>query len=243
MTENIAKKLTLNHFLAQSGLCSRRHAVEMIADGRVRVNGEICTNPGYRVESTDIVEADTQTITADDTAKEKGFVYLALNKPEGYECSRPSRFATQTIFDLVKIPNRRLFSVGRLDKNSEGMIILTDDGDFANHLTHPSHQIEKTYVLKTKLPLTSFHLDKIRQGIEDEGDFLQVKSITPRKAPYVWEVVLTEGKKREIRRIVRAVDNHTVRLTRIGIGKLFMHGLPKGEWAYLDQDDLNLILS
>lgn len=234
---------TLNHFLAQCGITSRRHAVELVRSGQIFLNGVVATAPAYRVAPTDVIEYQGKTLSLD-THESKDYVYILLNKPVGYECTRPSKFSTKTIYDLVNLPQYRLFSVGRLDKNSEGMIILTNDGSFTQELTHPSYELTKTYVVKTKYRMSEADLLKIRAGIMDEGELLRVKTITPRaSSAYAFDVVLTEGKKREIRRIIRACGNQTVILRRVGIGSLFMRDLPRGQWRYLEQNDLKLILS
>lgn len=236
---NPHENLPLNLFLARAGVASRRKSAELIAAGRVTVNGTVMERPGYRVAATDAVSLDGNPIG--DTPAEH--CYILLNKPAGYECSRPNLHATRTIYDLVEIPGRRLFSVGRLDKNSEGMLLLTDDGDFANALTHPSREIEKHYLIQTRNPLKPTDIRRMMNGLEDDGEFLKASGVYPEEPPFVWRIVLTEGKKREVRRLIKRCRNETRRLRRIAIGGLTLGDLPEGSWRELSPEELESLFT
>lgn len=231
------KKIPLNLFLARSGIASRRHAAEFIRNGQVTVNGEIMLNPGYRVEDTDCVCCDNIEVKG----PASDAVYIMLNKPPGYECSRPGRFTERTVFDLVDIPDTRLFTIGRLDKNSEGLLLLTTDGELAQRLTHPSSEIKKTYILTVRYPLKRTDIRCMTKGIEDEGEFLKAAEILTEEPPFVWRFVLTEGKKREIRRLISHVGNETERLCRVAIGGLTLGSLKSGQYRSLTTQDLRLL--
>lgn len=235
MNDFFEKNIPLNLYLSRNGIASRRRCAEMIEDGRVKVNGEILRRPGYRVETGDQIEADGQQVGT--PAAEK--VYILFNKPVGAECSRPGRFATCTVFDWVDLPGKRLFTVGRLDKNSQGLLLLTDDGEFSNLLTHPASQIPKVYQVQTHSPLSAADCRQMVEGIWDDNEFLSAVSVVPIQKGY--RFTLTEGKKREIRRLVRRAGSSVLNLKRLSIGRLTLGDLPEGRWRYLSPDELKLI--
>lgn len=227
--------MRLVRFMALAGVASRRKSEELIADGEVEVNGQIITEQGFKVSDSDKI------CFAGRELKIKKRTTVVLNKPSGYLCSASDPHAEKTVFDLVQIPNTRLFSVGRLDLNSEGLLILTDDGDLAAKLTHPRFQIKKKYLVKTEKNLSRNDLQKLEKGIKDDGEMLRAEKIVFKKRnEYIF--ILTEGKKREIRRMVSAVKNRVLLLRRIAVGGLDLGNLPIGKWRYLKPDEIKLAL-
>lgn len=229
------KERPLNHFLALSGICSRRHAVEEIKNGFVTIDDEVILEPSKRVTAEQVVKYKNVKVELSN----RDTITIMLNKPADYECSQPTIHATKTVFDLVQYPDRRLFTIGRLDKNSEGMLLLSDDGQLAQKLTHPSSQIKKIYALTTKYKLREEDAFTMEAGIEDEGEFLHADYVEPIDVRrHLYYVTLTEGKKREIRRLVRAVGNRVERLERLQIGGLKMGDLRQGDYMELTTEQL-----
>jgi 23S rRNA pseudouridine2605 synthase len=165
-----------------------------------------------------------------------------LNKPPGYICSASDPHADKTVFDLVKLHGARLFTAGRLDLNSEGLLILTNDGDYAEKLTHPRHNVLKRYLVKTNKPISKKDLDILRAGIRDFGEFLKPVAITRLKSKE-YEFTLNEGKKREIRRLVAAAGAKVTLLRRISVGHLRLEGLSLGHWRFMSEKEVEATLS
>ena len=223
--------MRLARFLALAGVASRRKSETLISTGDISVNGNRSLEPGYKV-------------TVDDVVKYKGRhlklllrCYIMLNKPVGYLCSASDPHAEKIIFDLIDLPGKRLFSVGRLDLNSEGLLILTDDGDYAEKLTHPRYGILKKYLVKTEVPLSRKDIELMQRGIKDDNEFLKTEKIV-RKSGNEYIFTLAEGKKREIRRLIGAVSNQVRMLKRISIGNLKLGSLPVGKWRFLTKDEI-----
>lgn len=231
-------KIVLQKFIADSGLCSRRKAEEMIKNGQVSVNGSMA-ELGMRVDISDTVDVDGKRL---ELAKEN--IYIILNKPKGYTCTNREFKNEKNIFELVKI-KERLFAVGRLDKNSRGLLLLTNDGATAEKLTHPRYEHEKEYIVKCKYSIGDEHFNKenilelvkkVKLGIGDEEDILRVKSIKYLKEGE-FNIVLTEGKKRHIRRIFKHFDLIIVDLVRVRMGRIKLRDLKTGSWRKLTNDE------
>ncbi len=231
-------EIRLSKYLSTAGISSRRAAGELVTAGRVTVNGVTSLNPGMRVHPGDRVCLDGKPIVP---GGEKH--YIMLNKPRGYVCTNADRHAPRKAVDLIKLPGAvRLFSAGRLDKDSEGMLIISNDGDFVERLSHPSHEILKTYSVRLTRELSYAELAKIRNGIKDAGETLRVRSVSA-KGQCRYEFVLNEGRKREIRRIAAAVGAPVVRLRRFRIGKLELGALPPGKYRELNAAERELLLA
>ena len=164
-----------------------------------------------------------------------------LNKPAGYVCTNDDPHAAKRAFDLIKIDGARLFSAGRLDKDSEGLLIVTNDGDYAMQLTHPRYEIFKTYLVKTDAAISAGELDRLRHGIIDNGEQLLPQKIEA-TGSCIYRFILNEGKKREIRRMVADAGRKTVSLQRISIGSLKLGELKSGQWRFLSAEEVNLSL-
>ena len=218
--------MRINQYIASAGVTSRRKADEYIADGRVRVNGAVLTSPGYHVEEGDIVEVDGVRITP---AERK--VYYLLNKPAGYVTSTADKEGRPLVTELV--PDEvRVFPVGRLDLNTTGLLILTNDGDLSNRLMHPSHEFSKRYLVRAQGIVTRAEAAKLEKGI-DIGGFVtspaDVHLLKHDRNSTVAEIVIHEGKNRQVRRMFKAIGHPVLELCRTGIGNLEIGRLAVGQ--------------
>ncbi|MFH1781714.1 MAG: pseudouridine synthase [Patescibacteria group bacterium] len=223
-------KIVLQKFIAHSGISSRRQAEELIKTGKITVNGEIA-KLGDRVDEQDKVEYEGKQIK---TTQEK--IYIKLNKPVGYTCTNREFKGEKNIFTLIPI-KEKLSVAGRLDKNSSGLVIVTNDGDLVQELSHPSNEHEKKYVVRIMLPtqekqkISQDIINKFKAGIDiGEGDGI----VKAKRMKYLnnnqFEIVLTTGKKRQIRRMFKALNYYVQDLKRIQIGKYKLGRLPEGKW-------------
>ena len=229
---------SLSKYLATCGFCSRRAAVDIIKASRVTINGEVEINPGFRVTDSCEVKVDGLLLTVPQKRH-----YVMLNKPRGYVCSNKDKHAGKLAVDLIKLdPPARLFSAGRLDCDSEGLIIFSDDGDFVNKIAHPSFCVLKEYKVKVSKTFSPSDLNKMVDGIVDDGEKLHVLKVKPfGKNTYI--LTLNEGKKREIRRIVKNLGAETLQLKRISVGNLKLGSLKVGEFRELSLEEIDLIFS
>jgi len=221
----------LNRFLAAAGIASRRKADELITEGRVTVNGRRCTDFHYQPEAGDHVKVDGKLISP------KTRVYLALNKPAGFVCTRRDPHATDTIFDLLPSKFSRLFNVGRLDVQSEGLLLLTNDGDFAQHLTHPRFKIEKEYDVILDKPASPDLAERLLRGVILDGKRARAAHVR-RVSPTRLQIVLKQGLNRQIRRMLERFGYYAKRLRRIRIANLRLHDLPPGKWRQLSHHEV-----
>jgi len=222
----------LQKFLARAGVASRRQAEKMILAGRVRVNGAVVTELGTKVEpEQDRVEVDGNPVTLPEA-----LYYYILNKPVGYVTTVKDRYAEKTVMDLVRDIPVRLYPVGRLDRDSKGLLLLTNDGEVAMALTHPRHQVEKTYRVTVQGVPTGETLGRLREGVllEDGPPAPALVEIVGRKnGQTILEMTIREGRKRQIRRMVASVGHPVVELQRIRMGPLALDGLPEGAYRPL----------
>ena len=224
-------------FLSAAGVASRRAAGDLVKAGRIAVNGRTIREPGFR-----ILPADTVTLDGRPVEPAGRFHCIMLNKPRGYVCTNADPHAPRKAVDLIRLdPPVRLFSAGRLDKESEGMILFSNDGDYVARLTHPRYEIRKTYLVRVTREFTEPELTRIRTGITDGGEHLRVISIAP-AGNCLYRIVLNEGKKREIRRLTAAVGAPTLELRRIRIGGLALGDLPQGAFRELTPEEVALTL-
>ena len=215
-------------FLSSAGAASRRAAGELVKSGRVAVNGRTVLEPGARVAPGDQV-----TLNGTPVRPAEVRLYIMLHKPRGYVCTNHDPHAKQKAVDLIRTdPPVRLFSAGRLDKESEGLILFSNDGAYVEELTHPRHEILKQYLVRLTRPLSEAELERIRAGISDQGDLLRVRAIQP----------LGAARYRITRRITAAVGAPTVQLKRVRIGDLELGSLPPGEWRMLTPEEVTLSL-
>jgi len=231
----------LQKFLADSGVASRRASEQVILDGRVTVNGQKILTLGTKVDPVhDRVTVDGQPL------RTKKKVYLALNKPRFYVCSHKDEQGRQTIYDLIPKEWNHLHSVGRLDFGSEGLIFLTNDGDFTLHLTHPRYGVRKKYVALVEGKVGDELLKKFLDGIFHDGEKLKAEKarlISATNKQSVVEVELGEGKNREVRRLFETQNFVVKRLERVQIGKIRIGELRIGKWRTLTESEIKSLLS
>ena len=218
--------MRINQYVASAGVTSRRKADELVADGKVKVNGAVLTTPGYHVEEGDIVEVNGVRITP---AERK--VYYLLNKPAGYVTSTADKEGRPLVTELV--PDEvRVFPVGRLDLNTTGLLILTNDGELSNKLMHPSHEFSKRYLVRAQGIVTRAEAAKLEKGI-DIGGFVtspaDVHLLKHDRNSTVAEIVIHEGKNRQVRRMFKAIGHPVLELCRTGLGNLEIGRLAVGQ--------------
>jgi 23S rRNA pseudouridine2605 synthase len=219
--------MRLNRFLAAAGIGSRRHCDELIAAGRVTINGRPCTDFSAQPTERDYVKVDGKVVRPS-----QRLLYILLNKPKGFVSTRRDPHARDTIFDLLPPRLPRLFNVGRLDAQSEGLLILTNDGDFAQRLTHPRHQVEKEYEVTLDRLWDPVLTSKLLRGIFLDGERATISSLQ-QIGPTRVRVVLRQGINRQIRRMFYEIGYDVKKLTRTRIANLRLGDLPRGHWRML----------
>lgn len=229
-------KNRLSKFLASAGIASRRACETLIFDGRVKVNGEVVLVPQTMVDARDKITVDDKPIKG---VEEK--VYYILNKPAGYICSTKRGKGTKLVLDLFEGVSERLFTVGRLDKDTMGLLIITNDGHFANKVIHPSASIQKEYLAKTDQEISPEHLIAISSGTLVEGVFVKPIRVTKVRRGTL-KITISEGKKREVRLLMEAAGLHIKELTRIRIGGLQLGTLAVGSWRPMSEREKEIIL-
>lgn len=226
--------VNLTKYLASSGIISRRNAADAVKAGRVTVNSNTVLEPGLPVADNDIVTLDGNTVKPIASHR-----YIMLNKPPGYTSTHSDSHAEKTIFDLIQDNADKLDFAGRLDKMSEGMLLLSTDGKFIQRIAHPSFEVLKAYFVKTVPPLNGNAIAKIQSGVHDDGDFLKPRMVKTFQDGVIF--ILNEGKKREIRRLVAASSQAKITiLRRIATGMLKMDNLKPGQWRELSTEELEL---
>jgi 23S rRNA pseudouridine2605 synthase len=229
--------MRINRFLAASGLGSRRSCEELILAGRVTVNGQICQNLATEVSEEDFVKVGSKRVRP-----EKHF-YVLLHKPRGYLCTASDTHDRRTIFDLLPAHWPRLFHVGRLDRDSEGLLILTNDGDLGLKLTHPRFKIEKEYEVLLDRPYdAAADTPRLLRGVNIEGGRAKV-AVVRQLSPVLLRIVLRQGMKRQIRLMLYKVGYEVKRLIRTRIGGLRLTELRAGEWRALTDAEVKGLLS
>lgn len=230
----------LQKFLADCGVASRRAAEQIILAGRVAVNGQTVQELGTKVEpAKDRVTVDGQP------ARVRRRLYVALNKPPGYICTRHDPEQRRTIGELLPREWGHLYSVGRLDHDSEGLIFLTNDGQFSLRLTHPRYGARKTYEVTVEGRVERPTLEKMVQGVREAGETLKVakaRLLSGSQGRSLLELELAEGKNREIRRLCAALELTITRLQRTRIGPIKLGELPLGKWRTLTEPEINSLL-
>ncbi len=224
----MSEEMRLQKFLSAAGVCSRRKGEEYIRAGRVQVNGAAVTELGSKVDP----EADRVAVDGKPVSLTETLVYIALNKPKGVvtSCDHPGK---RIVIDLVKIP-QRIFPVGRLDKDSVGLLLLTNDGPLHHQLSHPSHDHEKEYEVTVEKPISDGALRAMSRGMQILGSKTRPAHVT-RLSPDRFRIVLKEGKNRQIRRMVQKVGGEVAELKRIRIANIRLGDLPQGKWRHLTE--------
>ncbi|MBX3742258.1 MAG: rRNA pseudouridine synthase [Akkermansiaceae bacterium] len=225
----------LNKYLASCGIGSRRACDELIQTGRVEVNGSPCLNMGTRIGHGDHVKLDGKRVVPNEVA------ILAFHKPRGFVCTREDELGRETIYDFLPPTLHSLHHVGRLDRDSEGLLILTNDGDLSQKLMHPSKSVEKEYLVTSNQAFENQHLDQFLEGIYSEGGKLKAKAIE-RLSPRRIKIILDHGAKRQIRVMFEALGYQVTKLLRIRIGSLWLGDLEPGTYAFLNSKEVELLM-
>jgi 23S rRNA pseudouridine2605 synthase len=238
----------LARFLAHAGIASRRHAEELIAAGRVQVNGLAVTTQGTRVDP----ERDRVSVDGKPVATPTRRVYILLHKPVGYVTTVRDPQDRPTVLDLLPpdLRSLRVYPVGRLDIDTSGLLLLTNDGDFALRLSHPRYSTEKHYHALVQGYPTPAQLETLRKGVditEDNGHLHRTApaqaQILHRNGPNCWlTLTLHEGRKRQVRRMLAAIDHPALQLVRVGVGPQTLGDLPTGQWRYLTGEEVKALL-
>lgn len=226
--------MRLNRFLAAAGIGSRRQCDELIATGRVSINGRVCTNFSAQPSERDHVKVDGKLVHLERA------MTIALHKPAGFVSTRSDPHVRDTIFDLLPPKFPRLFNIGRLDAQSEGLLLLTNDGDLAQQLTHPRFKIEKEYEVTLDRQWERALAQKLLRGIFLDGQRAQIARLHS-TGPTRVRVVLRQGINQQIRRMFYAVGYEVERLVRVRIGNLRLGDLPRGHWRPLSKSELNAL--
>ena len=236
------EKVRLQKFLADNGIASRRKCEQYILEGKVKVNKKVVTELGTKIDiEKDEVIFENRLVKPN---KNEPHVYILLNKPIGYVTTANDQFGRPTVLDLIKNVNKRIVPVGRLDMYTSGALILTNDGDFVYKITHPKHEITKTYTATVKGIVNQEEVNKLSNGIEIE-DYItrkaKVKILKTDIKKYITrlEITIHEGKNRQVRKMCEAIDKKVLALHRSKIGNITVKDLKLGEWRELTKKELN----
>lgn len=231
--------MRLNKFIAASGVASRRKADELTAAGKVRINGVVVREMGYDVQPDDVVEVEGRVIFASDKK-----IYIMLNKPKGYITTLHDEKDRPTVMELVADIGERIFPVGRLDGDTSGLLIMTNDGDLAYRLTHPKHEVYKTYRVRISGTISVERLSRLRNGV-DIGGFVTSKAsvnvIKQMDRSAIVEIKIKEGKNRQVRKMFAAVGNKVIDLERTGVGELRLGHLMTGHFRKLTPKEIEYL--
>lgn len=229
----------LQKYIARCGIASRRKAEELIINGSVKVNGSVVTELGTKVDTDkDIVTIDNKKISENDK-----LIYIKLYKPEGYVTTVKDQFDRKTVLDLIQI-KERIYPIGRLDYNTSGLLLLTNDGDLANKLMHPKYHIYKTYVADIDGRIIDEEINKLKTGVSIE-DYktapARVKLLKCTGNTSTVQISIYEGKNRQVRKMLDAVGHQVRMLKRVSFGEIGLDNLKPGSWAYLNEDEIKFL--
>lgn len=235
-------EVRLQKFLAEAGIASRRKAEELIVMGKVQVNGKVITELGTKIDTQkDIVLYQNKKVEI-----KQNFVYIMLHKPEGYVTTVKDQFQRPTVMDLLEDVTERVYPVGRLDYDTSGLLLLTNDGDLTYRLTHPKHHIEKTYEAKLFGIPSQEDIVQFRRGITIDGkktEPAKLEILQKEKKYTTVRIVIQEGRNRQVRKMCQAIKHPVAKLKRIGTGTLFLKDLKKGSYRYLTQKEISYLKS
>ena len=225
----------LNKYIANSGVCGRREADQLISDGKVTVNGKVITELGTKVNNKDTVKVDGAEISPED------FTYLLLNKLKNYITTMDDEKGRSTVMDLVAdATGLRVYPVGRLDRNTTGLLLMTNDGDLANRLMHPSYKVKKTYIVETSISLTDPQILEMRQGIMlDDGMAQAHEARRVPGSPNALKISIFEGRNRQIRRMIEFFKVEVIKLHRTYYAGLTVQDIRPGRWRFLKSEEVN----
>lgn len=233
----------LQKFLANQGICSRRKAEELILAGKIKVNGKVVQELGTKINP----EKDTVEYNGEVIKKQVEKVYILLNKPIGYVTTVQDQFQRPTVMELIKDCKVSVVPVGRLDMYTSGALLLSNDGDFVYQITHPKHEISKTYQVTVKGIITQQEIEKLQKGV-DIGDYItkpaevKIMKIDEEKEISRIQITIHEGKNRQVRKMCEAVGKKVLALHRSKIGNIEVKDLKLGEWRYLKSEEIKSLL-
>lgn len=233
----------LQKFLAEAGVASRRKAEVLIAQGKVKVNGKVVTEMGFKIDS----EKDEVTYLEKKVSKKQTkMVYIMLHKPVGYVTTAKEQFGRPAVVDLIQGVSERIFPVGRLDYDTSGLLLLTNDGDLTYKLTHPKHDVDKTYIAKLYGVPDEGALQKFRRGVVLDG-----KRTKPAKIQILnrdkdgrfctAEIIIHEGRNRQVRKMCESIKHPVAQLQRVATGELKLGDLPKGKYRHLTEKEVKYL--
>lgn len=231
--------MRLQKFLATCGVASRRKSEELIINGRVKVNGNIITEMGFKVNP----EVDQVLVDNKSVALEERKIYILLNKPTGYVTTVSEQFNRKKVTDLVNVPYR-IFPVGRLDYNTSGLLILTNDGELTYKLTHPKFEIQKVYVAKIKDIPTKEKLSEFESGLKIENYITapaKIKILKEHNDGCIVEITIREGKNRQVRKMCDAIGHPVLELKRVKMGRVHIGNLEVGNWRYFTEREIEYL--
>jgi len=233
------KTMPLNKYVAHCGICSRRDAVPLIKEGKMRVNDVVILEPGFKVNPNDVV-----TYAGKKILPEKNLVYILLNKPKDYITTLDDPEGRKTVLDLLRgVTAERIFPVGRLDRNTTGVLLLTNDGDLTQKLSHPSHEVRKIYEVKLDKPLGKLDFERILNGLDLEDGFVRADSLayTDPKDKSIIGIELHSGRNRIVRRMFESLGYDVRNLDRVMFGNLTKKNVERGKWRYLVEKEIRLL--
>ena len=233
-------EVRLQKFLAESGVASRRKSEELIDQGKVRVNGKVAMI-GDKIDP----KKDTVTVNGKKIVKTKTFTYIVLHKPRGFITTMSDEMDRKCVAELIKDVPGRVYPVGRLDRDSEGMLLFTNDGAFANAMTHPTKHVPKTYRVTVRPSINEEQITALTQGviIDDRKTApAEVRVITKEEGRVVLEIILYEGRNRQIRKMCEEVGLEVARLKRTAIGSIKLGMLKQGDWRNLTEDEVRKLM-
>jgi pseudouridine synthase len=235
-------RIRLNKFLAQAGVASRREVDKMIEEGKIKVNGRVVRTLGTKIDDeTDRVELGGKRVK-----KEEKMVYLMLNKPPGYLVTLKDPFQRPTIKELLPSIKERIYPVGRLDYDSEGLLLLTNDGELAHRLTHPRYRVPKNYVVEVKGVPDSSAISRLEKGIiidEKKTAPAKIARLSGGLKKTLLRIEIHEGRKREVKRMFGAVGHRVLQLKRVGFGGMRLSQLQTGKWRFLTKREVDALKS
>ena len=235
----VAELMPLNKYIAHGGLCSRRDAAIWVKEGKVTVNGTIATDPGMKIVPTDVVKVGNKKVIAS-----RNFVYVLLNKPKDYITTSEDPQGRKTVLDLVRTAtDERIYPVGRLDRNTSGVLLLTNDGDLAQKLSHPKHEVKKVYEVRLDRALTKADMDKIASGITLEDGFVapDVIAYADAKDKSIIGVEIHSGRNRIVRRIFEHLKYDVKGLDRVMFAGLTKKDVQRGRWRLLKEKEIRIL--
>ncbi len=236
--------MRINKYIASCGIASRRKAEELILQGRVKVNGKAIEELAFNVdENKDRVEVDDKII-----GLSENMVYIVLNKPEGYITTVKDQFNRPSVLDLVNDIDERVYPIGRLDYETSGLLILTNDGDLTYKLTHPKHEVDKTYMAIVKGIPKEDELENFKKGLYIEGyktapAKIKVVKTETEKNYAICQIKIHEGRNRQVRKMCRAINHPVLRLKRVAMGKITLKDVEVGKYRHLSQEEISYLKS